>query len=213
MDTETNNRISEFFLAEFSAIQERAIGFEEAKASRVNFYLVVVAGVVAGFSGLLDNAIIQINLHIAVLVATSLLLVLGLATMKQLVDFSIAEISLYRRAGRLRRWFVSQGSVGEPYLAFDNNDDKPPFDLSNPYLAFRGVDAVLLVLNSASAALFALSTFLHWVISPLWATITVFIILSGIAGLLQIRWVHHKLRIADERELSNVRFPSRSNDH
>jgi hypothetical protein len=93
----------EFLIAEFNALQSHVTRLEEAKSNRVNFFLIVVAAAAAGISGLADAGRFGGSFEKVVAVAALAILGLGIATLNELVGYSESIVSLYRRAGRIRR--------------------------------------------------------------------------------------------------------------
>jgi hypothetical protein len=194
-------------IAEFSALQERAAHLEQVKSTQVNFFLVVVAAVIAGVSSFSNNSNFQPYLPHTIFAASLLIFLLGFATLNQSVNYSMSIVSFYRRAGRIRRWFVNIDNNLAEYVAFPAGDDRPKFKLTRSYLAFRGGDAVLLTVNSVSFATIAASLMMNNLnfepISVLIATI----IFGIFAWLFQHRIVYRRLAIAEERDSRNIHFP------
>jgi hypothetical protein len=154
MSNSHNEMSDEFMLAEFNAIQSHVIKFEEAKSNRVNFFLIVVAAAAAGVSGLIGNSNFQAAVNLIIAFASFGLLILGIAVLNQLIRYSEAIVGLYRRAGRIRRYFVDSDAGIKPYLAFEASDDRPLMNIGSAYLEFRGGDVILLTLNSTFFAIF-----------------------------------------------------------
>lgn len=192
---------SEFLLTEFNALQQRAISLEEVKSSRVNFFLIVVAATIAGFSGIAGLSTFQAYYPVIIMLGSLILLLLGISTLNHSVDYSAAIVVLYRRAARVRRWFVDHNPEIEPYVAFEPNDDRPRMD--TPYLSWRGGEAVILVANAVSSAIIVgigLS-FLLW----FWIWVGV-VVMIPIAWLFQLWYIHRKLRLGDQSEEKRTHF-------
>ena len=197
----------EFMLAEFNAVQTNIVRLEGIKSSRVNFFLVIVAASIAGISGLLNNPNLQMFSSYIFAVAALALLVLGIAILNQLVQYSAAIVSLYRRAGRIRRWFADADEAIIRYLAFDAGDDIPAFALNSTYLEFRGGDVIILTINSLSFAVCVISFVMisHPIFYP-------FALLLGI-GLALVAWfvqrnrILAKLRKIEDYTKKDIRFP------
>jgi hypothetical protein len=147
----------ELLIAEFNAIQSHIIKIEEAKSNRVNFLLIVVAAVAVGVSGLVGNSNFQIFLSLILAVTAFGLLILGIAILNQLIRYSQAIVSLYRRAGHIRRWFAGYDAEITPYLPFEASDDRPLMNISSAYLEFRG-DVIVLTLNTAFFSIFVIAS-------------------------------------------------------
>jgi hypothetical protein len=101
---------SQFLITEYNALQSRAQSFEQIKSSRLNFFLIVVAAVWAGLASMARVTFLEPHLSYIVIVSGGFLLVLGLLTLYDLTGYSVAIITFYRRAGRVRRWFVDLDS-------------------------------------------------------------------------------------------------------
>jgi undecaprenyl pyrophosphate phosphatase UppP len=194
--------VTEFLIAEFNALQDRAIGLEQRKSSRINFFLVVTAAAVAGLANLIDNPIFQIYHPAIVALAAIPLLVLGVFTLNQCVDDSVSIVAYYRRAGRIRLWFVQHNVEIEPYVAFHYGDDRPRVYL--PYVSVRGGEAVVLVINVAlfCAMVVALLAPASWPIAMIEIVVT-----ALLAWFLQVTYLRKKLQRAEKKVTADVHFP------
>jgi hypothetical protein len=151
---------SQFLIAEYNALQSRAQSFEQIKSSRLNFFLIVVAAVWAGLASLARIVSLEPYLSSIVIAADVFLLLLGLLTLFDLTGYSAAIIAFYRRAGRVRRWFVDLDADMANYVAFHPADDRPKFTTSMVFISWRGADAVVLMINSVMLA--GLAGFTAW---------------------------------------------------
>jgi hypothetical protein len=203
-NSKQDSGVTEFLIAEFNALQERAISLEQRKSNRVNFFLVVTAAVVAGSANLIDNMGFQAYRSAAVALAAFSLLVLGTLTLQQCIDDSVSIVAFYRRAGRIRLWFVECDVKIEPYVAFHYGDDRPRMYVS--YLAFRGGEAAILVTNVVlfCAIIIALFAPASWSIA-----LIEIIIASLLAWFLQVAYVRGRLQRAEEIQEA-VHFPHES---
>jgi hypothetical protein len=201
-----SDSIADFLIAEYNALQDRAISLQQTRSTRVNFFLVVVAAVVAGSANLVGSQGFQViqyqYLSVIALVALSLL-TLGFFTLQQCVDESVAIVVMYRRAGRIRLWFVEQDAIVAPYVAFHYGDDHPR--MSVPHLAWRGAEAVVLVINTVLLCVVSLS-----LISPTsWLMVAVEIAVATVVGwFLQTGYVRVRLRRAEKQAKGDVHFPA-----
>jgi len=197
--------IADFLVAEYNALQDRAISLQQARSSRVNFFLVVVAAVGAGSANLIGNQGFQASQYqyfpVIALAAFSLL-ALGFLTLQQSVDDSAAIVIMYRRAGRIRLWFVEQDTTIAPYVAFQYGDDHPRMFV--PYLAWRGAEGAVLVINTVLLCTIALSLF-----PPAsWLMAMMEMVAATVAGwFLQVGYVRLRLRRAERSVEGNVHFP------
>ena len=149
--TELDNRniSKDFLIAEFSALQERAVGLEEIKSGRINFFLLIVAATVAGLPSLTENLKF---FPFIVLAAAVIIFFLGVSTLKSVMSYSVAIVILFRRAGRIRRWFVNNDKSIENYVPFEANDDRPPIKIAYWLISWRGGEPILLITNATALA-------------------------------------------------------------
>lgn len=198
----------EFLLSEFAALQERAIAKEEVKSNRINFYLVIVAAIIAGSSVVLESDRLQLPLKYGLLLATSMILIIGITTLDQVIKYSVEVILFYRLAGRVRRYFVDFCEEITPYVAFDPTDSRPRLDIGASFIALRGGDAVLLSVNALALSVLA-SVIANLLLEPI--NFLVYLILAGLAFILgwvlQIIRIRVMLRDAEGRFTQRIHFP------
>lgn len=210
MESKSPEVTAQFLIAEFNALQERAKNFEEIKANRVNFYLLVVAAVGAVFSTATQALdVFQKYFSESILLTATVLFLLGVSTLKDSVDYSGAIVIFFRRAGRVRRWFADFDQSIAPYLAFQPADDRPTFSVPYSLTAWRGAETVIILFNVISATAIAACGVLKITqITTLFASLilSVFAILMW---LLQTVYVYKKMLKAQEAEskLKRIRFP------
>lgn len=206
-EAEKTQASAEFLIAEFNALQSHVTRLEEAKSNRVNFFLIVVAAAAAGVSGLADVGRFGGSFETVVAVAALAILGLGIATLNELVGYSESIVSLYRRGGRIRRWFVDSDVGIAPYVAFKACDDHPTLDLGLGYLGFRGGDAVVLTLNAASVSV-VVAAVLSSVYPVRALVVAVVAVFAGVlAWFAQRRLIHARLRRAEAGMRKRVHFP------
>jgi len=140
---------TEYLIAEFNAIQNRAINLENLRSSRINFLLFTTGAIVAGIGGLVQVDILLPYIKALTLLAAGTILSIGLLTLNYTIDDTVTLVLFWRYAARIRRYFVDESPVMEKYLPFPAYDDKPSVD--NPHLALRGSDATLITVNSVAA--------------------------------------------------------------
>jgi hypothetical protein len=207
-DVELKGASVEFMIAEFNTLQGSIARLEDAKSSRVNFYLLIVAALLAGLPGVASNTSLLINSNIIVAVAAFALLILGTAVQSQLVHFSGAIVSLQRRAGRIRRWFLEADTTVERYLAFEPRDDSPSLDVEDRYLEFRGGDVIVLTVSAALVCAFVVALLYYFDSTmPLPLTVLIGAIAAVLAWLAQKRRIHAQLRRVETAAQKDVRFP------
>jgi hypothetical protein len=196
-----------FLIAEFNALQQRATTLEQVKSSQLNFFLLVVAATAAGLASLAGNAAFASYLPASFLFAFLFVFLLGVATLLQSVNYSVSIISFYRRAGRIRRWFVDFHQDIARYIAFQANDDRPPYKIMRSHIAARGGDAVLLMVNAASFA--GVTASLAIILFK--TELTGALVGGGLSGvaiwLIQYRLVQMQLSAEEQRKAEHVRFP------
>lgn len=206
-----NASVSEdFLIAEFGAIHDQIIKLEEAKTNRVNFFILLVAAAVAGVVGMSTSEKILISINTLLIFVAFSVLALGVATMNELVHCSESIVSLYRRANRVRRWFYDSNTEIAPYLAFEPTDEKPPYDLGSTYLAFRGGDSIVLLMNSVSFAVFMMSCIRFYHSMPTLLAIIIGIIIILLTFLFQNYRLHNHLKKRELSAKANVHFPVQS---
>lgn len=207
--------IAQFLIAEFNALQERAKNCEEIKASRVNFFLVVVAALGASFSAAIQINIFQKYYLEAITLTAIVVLLSGFSTLKHSVYYSGMSIIILRRAGRIRRWFVDFDDNIEKYVAFEPADDKPNFTIPSRFLLLRGAETIVMIFNVVSMSIIATS-FL-WIILRPFTTLYLSTSISSISlaivavltWKLQKRYIDKSLLGFQENdEKYNVKFPN-----
>ncbi|MCG2783723.1 MAG: hypothetical protein L6461_01310 [Anaerolineae bacterium] len=193
---------ADFLLSEFNSLQDRAIGLEGNKSNRVNFMLILAAASLAGIGQSLSIVTLQTYLTSIIFFVALVILVLGLFTLQHNIDDSGAIVILFRRAARIRLWFVKQNKEIAGYVAFQYGDDRPKMDV--PFLAFRGGEAVILVINTVAlcAIVVVLSLPATWVIAL--AEIFVTAIIFWLA---QNYYIHKALQKGEKMSAKSIRYP------
>lgn len=197
----------EFLIAEFEAQQEQVARLEESKSSRINFFLLLVAAVIAGTSGFLGPGDLLLPRNVVLALAAMAVLALGLATLNELVRYSEAIVSLYRRAGRIRSWFAHRYPEIVAYLAFSATDEQPAFDVRTADLSFRGGDSVVLLTNSVAASVLIVALTFS-VLQPGWPVALVIVaVVAPLSWSVQQWAIRARLRRADALTKKMVHFP------
>jgi hypothetical protein len=196
-----------FLIAEFNALQERATSLEQVKSNQVNFFLIVVAGATAGLSGLSGVESFALYVPGTLFIASLVIFLLGIVTLYQSVNYSLSIVSFYRRCGRIRRWFMDNDPTIAPYLAFHAGDDQPTFKLPPSYLAFRGADAVLLIVNTVALSALIASLEMLAFGTTLNTAVTTAIVAGLLGWLLQHYLIYLRLDREEKRNSSYVHFP------
>lgn len=206
-----------FLIAEFTALQERARHYEDLKSAKINYFLVLVAATLAGLFGFASSQATQISvrtLFVMGLAVSIPVFLVGVVTLSQSVGISIAIVSLYRKAGRIRRYFANLNSSIWKYLPYKANDDSPNIFVGTSSLTFRGGDAILVMVNSFTITNIILSVLqiirlpfglniLEMVFFPL--GILVFVL----GWYFQRMYVFRLLRNSEKWMKNDIRFPFR----
>ena len=147
--------MEEFLIAEYNALQARALEFEKAKSSRINFLLLVLGGTIAGFSGLLEfkATVVLANYNWLLIVLILINLCIGILTLKFSVDQTVAIIAFHRRAGRIRNYFYQKDLGNLSFFAFPPTDEKPRYYIGKNMMMWRGAEPIPLLLNALFAGL------------------------------------------------------------
>lgn len=147
----TKETFALYLTAEMEGIHSRAIHYDQTLAGKINFFLVIVTAFSGGLvlAAASDNTtLVSLTLPAACMVLT-FLLIIGVSTLRQCMDLAATVTTLYRRVGRIRKWFTDQDVDFEKYLPFTVGDDRPQF---NPnYALLRGMETILLLVNAAVA--------------------------------------------------------------
>lgn len=196
-----STRSADFLLAEFQSLQSRAIGLEQGKSSRVNFLLIIAAAIGAGLAQITGNASFQPYYSTIITIASTSIALLGFFTLKHSVDDSVAIIILFRRAGRIRLWFVEQDKHIGDYVAFEYGDDRPKMD--SRYVAFRGGEAVIFVITTVALCALVVTTLKP---TNYYLAVLEVIVTAVVAWFLQEFYVHHTLRAAEKMTAGAIRF-------
>ncbi len=145
--------LSQYLIAEFESLQSRAIQAEQIIASRTNFFIVMLTGLVGAIIVLVQN-IMTVGygvFFLIIFIADLALLIVGLLTLIQNADISGSTVILYRRIGRIRRWFADHHSGIVTYLPFEASDDRPFFTMLYP--TFRSSEPILVLVNAITVSI------------------------------------------------------------
>ncbi|MGD1944428.1 MAG: hypothetical protein ACFB0G_24285 [Leptolyngbyaceae cyanobacterium] len=189
-------------MAEFNAIQQRAIQIEQSKSSSINFYLVIVAATIAGIPGVLSLVPAE-AVRLVLIAMFSFIFAVGLLTLDHSVNQAVNIIRLYRRAGKIRRFFLTQASDIKVYLPFEASDSLPHINLPSS-LAYRGAEVTVFAINIASVAVISavIFSFASW----LWAIIAA-LAAAGMTWQLQRLYFRKKLQRFEQKAKRSIIFP------
>lgn len=214
MEYSKNTEIAaQFLIAEFNALQERAKNFEEIKASRVNFFLLIVAAVGAIISAVDQIRVLQQYFLESILLAAVAILLLGLSTLQHSVYYSSAIVEFYRRAGKIRHWFIDFDGTIEDHLPFEPADDRPKYYWKkNRFIEkfqlnlWRGGEPVIIIFNVISVLTIAECILLKFFYLS-WIMSSMFLFLLAIATwVLQIRYVDKRMQKSEEKGKDKAHF-------
>lgn len=142
------NNTAQFLVTDYACLQERVKTFEEIKAARVNFFLLIFGAIGAGISAAMQVPVVKDNAQTIILASSIVLFLLGVATLHHSVNYSEAIVTLFRRSGRIRRWFLEENSKIAPFLVFEAADNKPRYDIDFGNLIWRGAEPAVIIVNS-----------------------------------------------------------------
>ena len=207
---------TQFLIAEFNALQERAKLLEEIKSGRINFFLLIIAATGAGFSAAAQITVVQQYFFQTILCTAFALFFLGIATLNHSSEYARAIVTLYRGAGRIRRWFYDEYPQISPYLPMEAADNKPSLKLRFKGLIWRGAEPVVIILNSVlTSVIFA--DIIFYRLNLLLTYSIVISIGSGIVmWFIQMFYVKIKMKKSHERnekDKEKVRFPYNRDEH
>lgn len=154
--------VAPFMIAEFSTLTRRILSIEQTRATRVNYYIVIISAAIAGISlsTKFDPVPASLTYQILTPVILAIVFFLGIAIMRENIVLAAQAVYIYRRAGRIRRWFHDRNSSIMPYLPWSIGDDTPSFVSEPEHSTFAGKDSILWVGNSISGAALILSLLL-----------------------------------------------------
>jgi hypothetical protein len=199
---EGKNLAAEFLIAEFNALQQRAAQIEQSKSNSVNFYLVIVAATLAGMPGL-ANLVPKQATSIVLSSAFLFIFIVGFLTLDHSINQVVNAIRLYRRAGRIRRYFLDQSYEIQAYLPFEPNDAKPLIAPDFLSLTHRGSEVTVFTINVASLSIFFAILFsaISWSCAILIAALV-----AVFSWILQNRYFHKKLQQAEQISKQQIHF-------
>jgi len=152
MKTDNAEIVSNYMLTEFEGLHQRASIQEQSIANKVNFFLVAVTAVIGGVF-IVGGSNAETFFFLPFVSITSLfMLLVGVSTFVQILDLIANATFYYRRAGRIRRWFLDFDPSLVKYMPFVPSDEKPSFFPRKGFL--RGMETVLVLLNAFLATSF-----------------------------------------------------------
>jgi len=206
---------AQYLLAEFEMLHQRANLQEQIIANKVNFYLLLVSALAGGSILAIDIDSLENHILLLAFILVLILFIVGITTFLQILDYVISSTFFYRRAGRIRKWFLDFNPQIKDYSPFRATDNRPHYYTDRAML--RGLDPILLVLNSATAA--TLGILLFWIIYeyrkafspfinnwiPIAITILLGVLLSFFAWNIQVNYAKETCKRKEKFELKKGR--------
>jgi hypothetical protein len=206
--------IATYLIAEFEALHQRADQKEQLIGTKISGYLTSTSLIAGALLLVADSSYLQkFFLEISGGISTAISLI-GIVTLIQVLDLRASAQFFYRRAGRIRKWFLTHASDLQPYLPFIVGDNTPPYLEEEAPL--RSTEGIILLLNTISVCFsISIST---WILgsrillintSTLLYTILFVIcpIISCVVWLLQMRWIKAELQKRETSEQVRILFP------
>ncbi len=199
--------IANYLLSEFDILHQRADEIERSVAKKTDFFIALTTAILGGFVVIFGKQMDEKVTFFVLLIALILLQIFGWTIFKQSVDLSTSSTLFYRRAGRIRRWFLDNSPGIERYVPFPVTDELPPLYVSHSPM--RYLNTTVVGINAALLALFVMVLF--W----LYGNLNFFLI--GILGTIAFIFMfylqfsfyrnHLQKREEKERREGKIHFP------
>jgi hypothetical protein len=194
-----------FLLAEFNSLVDRARDFDQMNSSRTNFFLIIVAAVGAGLGGATGLQLSASNYVLMVLLAIAALLILGAVTFYYSIRASIAMVSLYRLAGRVRCWFADLAPEAVPYFPFGPGDNRPLY--TTRFWTFRVGEPIVATVNSVLAS-GGVALIVYQLFATPWVVLPTAIVVWALVWFLQRKVINWAMKRAEVKHWpTDVHFP------
>ena len=208
--------IAQYLISEFEMLHQRAEAHEQFIASKTNFFVGLTTATLGGLLFLLNESVGEVVPLVIMVVgffALVFLLIVGWVIFKQSVDMAASAAIYYRRAGRIRQWFVDNAPSVERYIPFTVTDERPPLYVS--YAPLREFNTVVASVNAGLIAILGDFTLFAWALPRL--SLALLIGLMAVAGLLlfgamfylqfRVYKAHLVAKERSEKERGKVHFP------
>ncbi|MBN2285186.1 MAG: hypothetical protein JXI43_01965 [Tissierellales bacterium] len=206
--------IAQYFLAELNLLENRATRFEENKSNRINFFILLFGITLAGVTSGMQSEVVRENSQLIITYISFVLLVIGLLSLNSQIEYSITIVTLYRKSGRIRRWFLDNNKEIAPYLIFEPADDKPSYIRHKLSLSWRGAEPTLVILNAVLITTLLISLFGYRLLnSDFYIFLVLCFVLFFLSYFIQIFWIQFKLNDLQKRRniidknINRVIFP------
>jgi len=122
---DSEERASEFMLAEYATLRELRLSLDSLGESRMNFYLAAISGSVVGL-GLLNqlSALSKTTFFINAAVIVGLFF-FGTITFARMLQRTVKIVEYTRGMNRIRRYFAEKNPDITQYLWLSLYDDRP----------------------------------------------------------------------------------------
>lgn len=214
--------IAQHMTVELQILNQSADHARDMLMSKVNFFLVLTTAIGGGLAYMLTNADLRNYFPPTACVVIFILILMGLNTLRQGLDLSASSVTFYRRAGRVRRWYVDQEPSIKPYLPFETAADNLP-RMSSTFINLRGAESILLITNGSLCGIWSAVCFFladYYFIPPILNTpsqsdvismIVTGLVVLWLVWILQVKYVRHFMSQWEKRQeqLNLIHFPDK----
>ena len=175
--------IAQYLISEFEMLHQRAEAHEQFIASKTNFFVGLTTATLGGLLFLLNESVGGVATQVIMVVgffALVFLLIVGWVIFKQSVDMVASAAIYYRRAGRVRQWFVDNAPSVEKYIPFTVTDERPP--LYVPHAPLRDFNTIVASVNAGLMAILGGFMLFMWAspIVPLTLLIELMVVVDSV---------------------------------
>jgi hypothetical protein len=143
----STNTIAQHMTVELEILNQSANHAKDMLMNKVNFFLALVTAIGGGLAYMFTLDKLPNFLIATTCIVIFILILMGINTLRQSLDLSASAITFYRRAGRIRKWYVEREPTLEAYLPFNVADNLPR--MSSSFINLRGAESILLLVNSS----------------------------------------------------------------
>ena len=213
--------LAQHMTTELEILNQSADHSREMLMNKVNFFLILVTAIGGGLALMVSVDVLRNLIIPTASVVILILIIMGFNTLRQGLDLSASAVTFYRRAGRIRRWYIDQEPSIEPYLPFNVADNLPR--MSSNFINLRGAESILLLMNGSLCGIlvglivaFVDSYIFHKVPAVSLALDFIIILAPGLvtiwlAWVLQVKYVKRFMRKWEMRQekLKLIHFPDK----
>lgn len=183
-----------FMVAEFGTLTERISQIERTRITRVNYLILLISAVVTGITLAINFDVVKDSIKSILPFVLFFVFLLGVAILRENLILASRVVFMFRRAGRIRCWFLHKNPSILPYLPWSPGDDTPTFLAEPDHSTFASKDSILWLSNSLAGSAFVLSILLPF--SRLYETAS--FIISGVVFV--AIWVAQNIYIGYQSE-------------